>query len=269
MKVSGTPAAGPSPGDYPHELSHSHHRKIRDRRKTGGPFENLDRAPDDVERVNSTKTILTNVVVAIITAPRTSPLISMMTLSAVHPGILRPQWFGSPVECSISHRHYLQGATRSAVFFHWPTYCTWISIDIQADMFWECVEDTRTRQTPAFINRLILPGLWQDHTKQVTSPKWWTVTNPAAHIEGIVTLFVRIGDLSVRSGLGVVKNLDVYVDLGPSFISRCIRGIFQSERKVVPWHIRVWPEENTPVHGKGSKRRMSGGRSPFRVDSLQ
>lgn len=55
-------------------------------------------------------------------------------------------------------------------------------------------------------------------------------------IGGIAPLFIRIGDLHVRSQFGIVELLAIYVLLGTSFIVKSVRWIFLTERKIVPWH---------------------------------
>lgn len=60
------------------------------------------------------------------------------------------------------------------------------------------------------------------------------IANPSVvSIEGIVSPFVPRGDLHLRAWFGLVANLAVDVLLGTSFINRCIKGIFPSERKIV------------------------------------
>lgn len=54
-------------------------------------------------------------------------------------------------------------------------------------------------------------------------------------VEGVVPLFVHIGDLRVWAWFGIVEMLVVDALLGTSFIDQYIHGIFPTERKFVPW----------------------------------
>lgn len=47
-------------------------------------------------------------------------------------------------------------------------------------------------------------------------------------------LYIRIGEGSERVMFAIVKSLAVAVLLGTSFIERFIKGIFHSERRIVP-----------------------------------
>lgn len=72
--------------------------------------------------------------------------------------------------------------------------------------------------------------------KPIKSPQLRTANCKVVSGEFILPLFVRMGDLCVYAWFGVIRNLAVDVVLGTSFIDSCIRGIFPSERKVVPRH---------------------------------
>lgn len=51
------------------------------------------------------------------------------------------------------------------------------------------------------------------------------------------SLFIRIGNLAVRTSLEIVENLAVDVLLGMYFIHRCVCSIVPTEWKVVPWRL--------------------------------
>lgn len=55
-------------------------------------------------------------------------------------------------------------------------------------------------------------------------------------MKGTILLHDRLGDLCARVWFGIVPNLAVGMLLGTYFLVHCIRGIFQVEGKVVPWH---------------------------------
>lgn len=71
-----------------------------------------------------------------------------------------------------------------------------------------------------------------------------TATNQAVGIDGIITMFVRIGDYRVRAWFAVVHNVGVDKHLGTSFIDNCTRNIFWSNQKKVSLHSR--PESIQP-----------------------
>lgn len=81
------------------------------------------------------------------------------------------------------------------------------------------------------------PGSGATKIEPAGYPRLCPGTELAVHIEDIVQVFVRIGDLRVRVWFGVVEHLAAgSVLLGPSSFVRCLWGIFPRKRKVVPWH---------------------------------
>lgn len=74
--------------------------------------------------------------------------------------------------------------------------------------------------------------------EKIISPRLRTANGKVVSVEGIMHLYVRMGDLRVRSWFGVVENLVIDVLLGTSFMYRCIRRIFPSEQKIVSLHSR-------------------------------
>lgn len=76
--------------------------------------------------------------------------------------------------------------------------------------------------------------------KPIKSPSLRTASREVVNVEGNVTLFVRIGDLLVRACFEIFENIPVDVLIGRSFIDQCIRGLFPTERKVVPDNRGQW-----------------------------
>lgn len=62
-------------------------------------------------------------------------------------------------------------------------------------------------------------------------------------------LHLRLRKLSTRISFRVAPHLAVEIILGTSFTDRLVRGIFSSERKVVPWHpqaVAILVHKRTP-----------------------
>lgn len=96
-------------------------------------------------------------------------------------------------------------------------------------------------------------GLTPAEANQITPDddlRLHTVTKQAVHINGIVTMFERIGDLRVRSWFRVFEIIPVGVLLGTSFIYRCTRGIFPIKSKVVSCHSHLLSRLSAFPNGK-------------------
>lgn len=72
--------------------------------------------------------------------------------------------------------------------------------------------------------------------KTIKSPPVRATNLEVLSVEGIVPAFLRMGDLRVCPLFRVLDNLAIEVLLRSLFIDRCIRGVFPSDRKIVPWH---------------------------------
>lgn len=86
------------------------------------------------------------------------------------------------------------------------------------------------------VNASMIPPQWAARIKRQNLPRLRTATKEPLALDGTIILHLRLGDLRVRVCFGVVPNLVVDFLLGTSFSDRFIRGIFPSERKIVPWH---------------------------------
>lgn len=86
------------------------------------------------------------------------------------------------------------------------------------------------------VSKAFLKSEWLPCIMKQQFPRLRTATKKPISLDGIILLFIRIGDFSVREWFGIVGNLALDILLGTSFIYRHIRGVFSSERKVVPWN---------------------------------
>lgn len=82
-------------------------------------------------------------------------------------------------------------------------------------------------------NKNFLQPAWRKSLKATKSTPLRIANRMVVSVERIEPLFVLMGDLRVCIWFGVVKNLVIDLLLGTSFINRCIRGVFPSERKIV------------------------------------
>lgn len=125
-----------------------------------------------------------------------------------------------------------------ASFFRKPTYRVRISVGVTSQSMMTVASLFDTGAGPNLVNKSFIPRNWHRYVEPIEQPQLRTATREHVNVEGVIPMFVRIGDLRVRAWFGVVENLAVDILVGTSFIDRCIRGIFPTERKIVPWHSR-------------------------------
>lgn len=136
-----------------HELPPSTHRKTKDRRQKDGPFDNLDRPPEDMNHDQSKKVITANVVPADISASRTATPLKGGSVNSA-PGILPPLRSGAPFECFYAvDLAYDKILHEVGSFFCRSTYCVWISIGIQEKSLWTVASLLDTGAGPDLTNR--------------------------------------------------------------------------------------------------------------------
>lgn len=99
-----------------------------------------------------------------------------------------------------------------------PTYHVWFSIDIRANTLWTVTGLLDKGASPNHINRSLWRLLCPDYNKLAESPNLRTATEQAVHVDSIIPMFLRIGDLRSRFWFEFVENLAFDVLLGTSFI---------------------------------------------------
>lgn len=130
------------------------------------------------------------------------------------------------------------GPNDVASFFQKVTYGVKLSIVVTLNALQTVASLLDTGTGPNLINKELLPPVWKESVKPIQSPQLRTVNRKVDSTEGIVPLFISIGDLLVRAWFRIVGNPTVDVLLEKSFINRCIRSIFPIKRNVDPWHSR-------------------------------
>lgn len=86
---------------------------------------------------------------------------------------------------------------------------------------------------------LFIPSSRKSKIKRISVPSLSTAGRQSISAIGVIMLHFCIGDVMVRAWFGVVDNLAVFVTFRISFIDRFVKGIFPSERKVVPYHSKT------------------------------
>lgn len=89
--------------------------------------------------------------------------------------------------------------------------------------------------SPYLIKKHFLPIAWKESVNLVQPLQLWTNNCEILNIEGIVLLFITIGDLRVRALLVIFEILVVDILLRTSSTDQYIRSIFWTERKVMFW----------------------------------
>lgn len=130
------------------------------------------------------------------------------------------------------------GSYDLASFFCNATYRIQTSVSISSKSMLTVARLVLTGISPNLVNKNFLPLVWRKSVKTIRSPPLHTLNCEVVSVDGIVPLFVHLGDLRVCTWFGVVDNLAVNLLLGTSFIDPCIGEIFPTERKVVPRHSR-------------------------------
>lgn len=92
--------------------------------------------------------------------------------------------------------------------------------------------DTGAR--PNIISEYSSPPTWRESAKFIELPELRTANQKVINNEGVVPLSVSTGLLGALAGIEISKSVAVDTLLGTSFIDPCIRGLFKSERKIVP-----------------------------------
>lgn len=91
------------------------------------------------------------------------------------------------------------------------------------------------------INAPMTPSTWGGCVKQNTRPKVSTATKQPSQLDGRILLSLQLGNITTRVWFDITRHPAVDILLCTTFIDRFIRGIFPSERKVVPWNLPPVP----------------------------
>lgn len=124
-------------------------------------------------------------------------------------------------------------------FFHKPTYCARISLGVLSNAKLTVASSWDMSLGLNLITKdFLLQACWKESFKSSKTPQMRSAKSIVATVEVIVPLFVRMGDLRVRTWFGVAKILTLDGMLGTSCTDRCILGIFPTEREILPWNSR-------------------------------
>lgn len=95
-----------------------------------------------------------------------------------------------------------------------------------------------TDAVPNMGNKDFLLPDWKESMKKIILPPLCTANYKMISVEGIVQLLVSKHDLRVHAWFAVVENLARNALRGFEFIDCCIKGVFSSEREIVPLQYR-------------------------------
>lgn len=123
-------------------------------------------------------------------------------------------------------------------FFRKVTYGANISVGVSSSGLLTVKSLLDTGASLNFINKDFSLQAWKEYFKTTGSPQMFTANCAFEDVEAIVPLFIRTGDFFIQARFGIVENLAVDALLGSSLFGLCIRRIFRTERKVIPWHSR-------------------------------
>lgn len=133
---------------------------------------------------------------------------------------------------------YIEDGPYNVALFCNPTYRIKISICITSNGLLAVASLLDTDTSPSSIEMDILPPGWKESVRSIKSQQSQTGKSVVVNIEGLLLLFIRIGDLCVRAWFVIFKNLAVDVLFVSSFIDTCVCGIFPPEYKSVPCLLR-------------------------------
>lgn len=94
---------------------------------------------------------------------------------------------------------------------------------------------------PNLADSRIILSHWKEKNKARCGPSRSTTGIQSIAVIGVILLHVRIKYLKVRAWIGIVDNLSVSLLLGTYFIDHFLKGIFPSDRKIVPYHSKPVP----------------------------
>lgn len=105
-----------------------------------------------------------------------------------------------------------------------------------------------------FIHSGSISPEWKNSVKSEQLKRSLPATKQPPHIEKVLMLQLRLGDLCTRLWFSIAPQLTVNMLFDTTFIERFIRAIFSSDCKVVPWHsppvtILTNPEPGYNVNG--------------------
>lgn len=127
------------------------------------------------------------------------------------------------------------GQHEVASFIRKPTCRVKISVAVSSNALLTVTGLLDTGAGLNLSNRGFQLQAWEDTIKSIRTLHLRISNSKFVNVEGIVPLFIQIGDLLVRTWFGTVASLSVDVLIRTSFIYQCIRWIFPTERKLVPW----------------------------------
>lgn len=88
---------------------------------------------------------------------------------------------------------------------------------------------------PSLVSKDFLLRGWMQFIKPIRFPPLRTGTCQVVKIDGILTVFVRIGDSRIRTWFEKVEVFNAYVLFWTFFKGWCILQMSKDKREVVPW----------------------------------
>lgn len=123
-------------------------------------------------------------------------------------------------------------------FFLKKTYRVWVWTSVTLNPFLTIARSLDTGASPNLIKQDFLPLASKESVKSIKAPQCRTANRKVVS-NGIVAPLIRIVDLRVGAWFEIVENMAIYVLLGTWYIDRHKGEIFQTERQIVPSHLRA------------------------------
>lgn len=120
-----------------------------------------------------------------------------------------------------------------------PTYCVRFLVGTMSTALLNAVSSLDMSADPNLLNVSFLSCARRESIKSIMSQQpFRTANHKVVVVNAIVSFIVRMGEIHMLARFGIVKRLTIDELFGTLLIDRCIHGILQTERKVVPWPLR-------------------------------